>query len=288
LTARVDIHQHLWPRTFVRALRQRSAPPRLQGTTLELAEGSYPFDESEHDVESRLAALDRLGIDIAVASLQPTIGIWSLSEVERDELAAIWEDGMLEIVAASGGRLAALAVGEPAPGFVGCTVPAAAVRDVDALSSLLGNLRESGGFLFVHPSGGASTPGAPPWWPAVFDYAAEMQAAYLTWLSYAQVRFPSVDVVFAILAGGGPFQLERLASRGVDVRSALHRNVFFDTASYGRRAIELCIETFGVHQLVYGSDAPVIDPAPTYRALSMFGDSVLQLTTADNPNRLLS
>ena len=76
-----------------------------------------------------------------------------------------------------------------------------------------------------------------------------------------QERWPDVTVVFAILAGGGPVQLERLASRGVDVRSTLHRNVFFDTASYGRRALELCIETFGVEQLVFGSDAPVVDPS---------------------------
>ena len=83
-----------------------------------------------------------------------------------------------------------------------------------------------------------------------------MQRAYFAWLARAQERWSDVTVVFAILAGGAPMQLERLASRGVDVRSTLHRNVFFDTASYGRRALELCIETFGVEQLVFGSDAP--------------------------------
>ena len=39
----------------------------------------------------------------------------------------------------------------------------------------------------------------------------------------AQERWPDVTVVFAILAGGAPIQLERLSSRGVDVRSSLHR-----------------------------------------------------------------
>jgi predicted TIM-barrel fold metal-dependent hydrolase len=125
------------------------------------------------------------------------------------------------------------------------------------------------------------------WWPGIVDYTAQMQAAYLTWLSYGQRSWPAVNVVFAILAGGGPFQLERLASRGVTVRSGLHENVYFDTASYGRRAIELCIETFGVHQLVYGSDAPVIDTGPTLRAVRGFGESVVQLLTTDNPSTLL-
>ena len=115
-----------------------------------------------------------------------------------------------------------------------------------------------------------------------------MQAAYLRWLADGQERWPDVRVVFAILAGGGPFQLERLASRGVQVRSALHANVFFDTASYGRRALELCIETFGVEQLVYGSDVPVVDPAPTLLAVKGFGESVEKLVTQDTPARLIS
>ena len=77
----------------------------------------------------------------------------------------------------------------------------------------------------------------------------------------ARAAGPTSNVVFAILAGGAPIQLERLASRGVDVRTVLYPNVYFDTSSYGRRALEVCVETFGVEQLVHGSDAPVIDPA---------------------------
>ena len=115
-----------------------------------------------------------------------------------------------------------------------------------------------------------------------------MQRAYFAWLAGGQGRWPDVDIVFAILAGGAPIQLERLASRGVDVRSVLYPNVFFDTSSYGRRALEVCVETFGVEQLVHGSDAPVIDPLPTLRAIRDFGPSVEKLVTVDNPNRLLA
>jgi hypothetical protein len=283
----VDVHQHLWPEEFISALARRHEVPRLSGATLELGEGSYEVDLDAHDLSNRLAALDRGGIDVAVVSLQPTLGLARLDPREQDELLGVWERGALEVVEAAGGRLAALSPDRVTPGFVGSIASAAALRDVDSLSSLLAALDASGGFLFVHPSAGDLTEGAPGWWPSIVDYTAQMQAAYLTWLSYAQNRWPDVKVVFAILAGGGPFQLERLASRGVTVRSGLHQNVFFDTASYGRRAIELCIETFGVHQIVYGSDVPVIDPAPTQRAIRGFGDSVVQLITADNPTRLL-
>jgi predicted TIM-barrel fold metal-dependent hydrolase len=284
----VDIHQHFWPEAFIEALGRRNAPPRLHDGVLELAEGVYRVDLANHDPARRVAELDAQGIDVAVLSLQPTLGFEALPVEEVDELTALWHTGTLEVVAASGGRFAVLASGRVLRGCVGAVVPGFALRDIDALSPLLAELTAGGGFLLVHPSGGAPPPGAPEWWPGIVDYSSEMQAAYFTWLSYAQPLWSSVNVIFAILAGGGPFQLERLASRGLDVRSALHRNVYFDTASYGRRALELCIETFGVHQLVYGSDVPVVDPMPTLNAVRGFGESVVQLITADNPSRLLS
>ena len=140
----------------------------------------------------------------------------------------------------------------------------------------------------MHPVAGAQPAAAPDWWQPVADYTSQMQRAYLSWLANGQESWSDVTVVFAILAGGAPIQLERLASRGVDVRSVLHPNVLFDTASYGRRALELCVETFGVENIVHGSDAPVIDPEPTLRAIRDFGESVEKLIMCANPGRLLS
>ena len=283
----IDVHQHLLSPALVDALRRRTSAPLITGSTLELAEGSFPFDPGEHDLETRIALLDREGIDLAVLSLQPTLGHDLLPASERAELVTAWEEGTLELVAAAGGRLAALAAGPARPGFVGACVGSAAFADPDALEEASAALTEHGGFLFVHPSGGPVPSGRPGWWGALTLYTAQMQQAYLGWLADGQERWPDIPVVFGILAGGGPFQLERLASRGVDVRSTLHPNVFFDTASYGRRALELCIETFGVEQLVYGSDLPVVDPEPTVRAIRGFGESVETLLRQDTPARLL-
>lgn len=284
----VDVHQHLWPEELVALLARRSTPPRLNGSTLQLAEGRYDVDLAVHDLAARVAKLDRYEVDVAIVSLQPTLGLGSLPSDERDELVGAWEQGIRELVAASGGRLVALAAGGEVDGFAGACVGAPALLDLDGLAPLIDALVRSGGFMFVHPSGGHTPTGSPPWWPAVVDYPAQMQSAYLAWLAHGQERWPELHVVFAILAGGGPFQLERLASRGVDVRSALHRNVYFDTASYGRRALELCIETFGVEQLVYGSDFPVVDPAQTLHAVRGFGDSITRLVCYENPTRLLA
>ncbi len=283
----IDVHQHLLPPAFLDVLRRRSSPPRISDGQLVLTEGSFPFDPAEHQLETRLALLDREGTDLAVLSLQPTLGHGLLPADECAELVAAWEEGILELVAAAGGRLTALAAGPTRPGFAGSCIGADALADVDPLGQVVAALREHGGFLLVHPSGGAVPAGMPGWWGALTLYTAQMQAAYLAWLAGGQERWPDIPIVFAILAGGAPFQLERLASRGVDVRSTLHRNVFFDTASYGRRALELCIETFGVEQLVYGSDLPVVDPIPTIRAIEGFGESVERMLRQDTPTRLL-
>jgi len=113
------------------------------------------------------------------------------------------------------------------------------------------------------------------------------QAAYLAWLSSGRARWPTLRILFAMLAGGGPFQLERLALQGVDVRSMLDPNTFFEVSSHGRRAIELCIETFGVGQLAYGSDVPVVDSRRTLHAVRGFGDAVSHVLQIETPGRLL-
>jgi predicted TIM-barrel fold metal-dependent hydrolase len=150
-------------------------------------------------------------------------------------------------------------------------------------------LEAAGQMLFVHPGPpqGQAPAGAPAWWAPGVDYTAQMQAAYAAWLFRDADRFPQLRVLFAILAGGAPVQLERLQSRGVDPSAALRPNVYFDTASYGRRALELCLAALGPDQLVYGSDLPVIDPGPTRAAVLGFGEDVAGLVCDENPARLL-
>jgi hypothetical protein len=97
-----------------------------------------------------------------------------------------------------------------------------------------------------------------------------------------------VPVVFAQLAGGAPIHHERLTHRGVHVRATLDPLTLFETSTYGRRAIELCIETFGVERLAYGSDVPVVDPRPTLRAVRGFGESVAHILQSETPGRLIA
>jgi 6-methylsalicylate decarboxylase len=284
----IDVHQHLWPDAFVEALRRRARPPRLRGSILELAsEEQREIDLGAHRLEARVALLDRHAIDVAVVSLPPTLGVDELPADEAAELVDAYETGILELAAASAGRIVPLAAGHRPQEFVGVCVPATAFVELHELAPRLDELERRGAFLFVHPGPGRRPRGAPDWWPAVVEYTAQLQSAYAAWLAYGAERWPDLKVVFASLAGGGPFQLERLRSWGVAGRDVLHENVFFETSSYGTRALELCLTTFGVGQLLFGSDVPVLDPAPALDAVRSFGDAVGDALCRQNPLRLL-
>ena len=222
-------------------------------------------------------------------SLQTSLGLEALPAEERDALEAAWVDGRAELVPTSGGRLLAFSPSIVREGFAGVSIGSSVLADPGAASSVLDAAEARGTVVFVHPDAGrAAGAGRPPWWDWVTGYPARMQEAYLAWLAFGRERWPSLQVLFAMLAGGGPFQLERLARRGVDVRSALDPNTFFEVSTHGRRAIELCVQTFGVAQLAYGSDTPVVDARPTLDAVRGFGDAVTHVLQSDTPTRLLA
>lgn len=285
-----DLHQHLWPEPFVAGLRARGTPPYLTSEgDLVTREGVFPIDLGDHDPEARLKALDRDGIDVAVLSLQTSLGLDDLVPGEREDLEETWMHGVLEIVSASQGRFRAFAPAVVRDGFSGVTLGASMVLELERVAPMLDTAAEHGGLVFIHPdAGGPPAPTRPDWWEWSIGYPAQMSAAYLAWLDSGRERWPTLRIVFAILAGGAPFQLERLTHQGVYVRSALDPNTYFDVATYGRRAIELLIETFGVHQLVYGSDTPVVDPGPTLDAVRGFGDSVAYVLQIETPSALLT
>jgi hypothetical protein len=275
-----DVHQHLWPAPVLDVLRARREPPRLDGDVLELAEGRFLVDLRAHDPEERLRLLDRDGVDVAVLSPAPTLE-WEAC----GELADAYHEGARALAASSGGRFLALACGGASlEGFAGACVSAKAL--VAGLGELPTELERAGRVLFVHPGPPAAVPeSAPPWWCAVTDYTSQMQAAYFAWIADGAERHPGLNVVFAILAGGAPVQFERLLSRDPQGPS-FHPNVYLDTASYGRRALELCLDAVGAGRLVYGSDVPVIDPRPTLEELAGLGPSVERAARVENPTRL--
>ncbi len=284
-----DVHQHLWPESFVAALRERTAPPSLDGAELTTLEGRHPVDLGDHELVRRIRTLDRDGIGVAVLSLQTSLGLESLPDEDRHGLEEIWVGGVKEIVSTADRRFLAFSPSRVRDGFVGVSLGSSVFTDLEGAADVLDAAQAAGTAVFVHPDAGpAAGPARAAWWDWVTDYPARMQEAYLAWLAFGRERWPSLRVLFAMLAGGGPFQLERLARRGVDVRSALDPNTYFEVSTYGRRSIELCVQTFGVGQLAYGSDTPVVDSGATLDAVRGFGDAVTHVLQSDTPARVLT
>jgi predicted TIM-barrel fold metal-dependent hydrolase len=58
---------------------------------------------------------------------------------------------------------------------------------------------------------------------------------------------------------------------------------FFDTSSYGPRAIDAMLRVVGVDRLLFGTDVPVVEPTD----LTPLGEAALHALTVANPERVL-
>jgi hypothetical protein len=279
---KIDIHQHLWTAPLVEALSHRRELPfirREHGLTVLFLAGEQPYviDLDAEAPDSRVELLARDGLDRALVCLSSPLGIEMLPRAGAIELIDAYHEGALAL-GGSFGVWGALALDRLDPddvdlaldrGCVGISLPAGALRSLDMLARLspaLSRIQSRGAPLFVHPGRGTRQPayeaslGDPLWWPALTHYVAEMQAAWLVWVSAARRLFPELRVVFAMLAGLAPLHTERLRSRGGPSTRKADPMVFYDTSSYGPQAVSLMEGTVGVNQLVYGSDRPVVDP----------------------------
>jgi 6-methylsalicylate decarboxylase len=239
------------------------------------------------------------------------LGIESLPPDDAASLIGAYHDGAAQLP----GELRAWAtagVTDPDPaalaaaldrGFVGACLPADALSGPEGFERcgpLLAVLEERGAPLLVHPGPARSGHGAfglahagaaregpssagrwmPPWWPALTDYVADMNAAWHAFAAFGRPNHPRLRVCFAMLAGLAPLHRERLDARGG--RARVDPDVFLDTSSYGVRAVDAVLRALGVDVLVHGSDRPVIPAAEL-----PLGEAVDTALRARNPARLL-
>src|SRR5437763_3084943 len=284
---RVDVHQHIWTGCLLARLAERRTPPLARhsdGLTLVHSVGDQPYaiDAATETAERRAALVRRDGLECVLVAISSPLGIEALPRESALELIEAHLDG----VAALSGPFAAWgpvaldgADAEQvdrllARGCVGISLPAGALAGPDRLA-LVGAILERtavcGVPLFVHPGPapgqwrGRASFGESVWWPALTDYVAQMQAAWLTFAAFGRREHPRLVVIFAMLAGGAPLLSERLKSRGgppIDLRDP---RVFYETSSYGPAAVEMMVRRVGETQLLYGSDRPVIEPTTTGR-----------------------
>ena len=282
----VDLHQHLWSEPLIEALTSRRALPfvrRERGLTVLHLVGDRPYviDLAAEDPARRAALVREDGLDRALVCLSSPIGIEALPRDEAQELLDAYHEGAFALPEEFG-VWGAVALERIDPddvdrlldrGCLGISLPAGALAGVEALARVepvLDRLERRGAPLLVHPGPAPwwrpleISLADPLWWPALTGYVADMQAAWLTFLTAARRTHRELRVVFAMLAGTAPLLHERLAARGgPDAWGASDPLSFYDTSSFGPVALEAMAGCVGSEQLVYGSDRPVLEPPAT-------------------------
>jgi hypothetical protein len=281
----LDVHQHIWTEPLLDALAARRSLPfidRSDGLTVlhSASERPYVIDVASEAPDRRAELLATDGLDRALVAISSPIGIEALPRDSAEELIDAQLVGIEEL-GAPFDAWGPLALEDCRPddvdrlldrGCVGVSLPAGALAGVDALEAIgpvLERVADRGAALFVHPGPAhANSPWEaaltePLWWRAMTDYVAQMQAAWLTFVTMGRREHPDLVVLFAMLAGGAPLLSERLATRGGPALELSDPHTFYDTSSYGPSAVDAMAGRVGTRQLVYGSDRPVVEPVST-------------------------
>jgi hypothetical protein len=289
---RVDVHQHLWPPALVDALRSRRTPPLLRDWTLHTAtEPPYDVVATDHDPAARAGR--EAGTARALVALSSPLGIEYLPPDEARPLLDAWHTGVLELPAPFGGWAAVSALDPDvdgledlrAAGFAGLQVPAgmlASPEAIEAAAPLLRWCEQRGWPVLVHP-GPVRHPSTavPPWWASVVDYVAQLQAAWWAWHAVGRALLPELRLCLVAGAGLAPVQHERFAARS-GKRFVVDPDVFVDTSSHGRQALDAVVRALGVDVIVLGSDRPYAEPTDPH-----LGDAAAHAVAVANPHRLL-
>lgn len=281
---RIDVHQHVWTGPLLSALERRESLPfvRRHGSLCVIHTAGRRHRRSTSTPSSPRGVASCSSATVSTARWSPSPAR-SASRRSRAAQAQALIDAHLTGVAALGegfGSWGPLALDGIAPsdveialalGCVGVWLPAGAFTPPylrRQLDDVLAQIESRATTLFIHPGPGlARRPSElslddPLWWPALTQYVAQMQEAWLSFTAIVRRSHPALRVVFAMLAGGAPLLGERLLARGgppIDVRDPL---VFYDTSSFGPVAIESMAQLVGRSQLVYGSDRPIVEPVP--------------------------
>src|SRR5215475_8505857 len=289
----IDIHSHVIPDRIVAAI---AADPKRFRARVE-GEGSarriihdqgyiYPLFEEFRQVEAKVAAMDRKGIDISVISpAPPMFYYWADADLAL-RVAGLVNDGVADMVAAKPSRLRGMAtVPMQHPdaavaelervvreyGFkaveIGTSIEGAQLAE-ERFRPLLRRASELGAFVFAHPYYVGAKTGLENY------YLTNLIGNPLdTTVMLANLMFsgrldelPDLKIVLAHGGGFTPYQIGRLV-HGHKVRSEangisksspkdLLKRIYFDSLVFEPQALRYLIDLVGADHVCIGTDAP--------------------------------
>ncbi|HZV50716.1 MAG TPA: amidohydrolase family protein [Candidatus Dormibacteraeota bacterium] len=304
---RVDIHNHFYPAAYLALLEERGRGVRirtdLQGRRYleeagtRLATLTPPMTE----LERRFAMMDAVGIDLQVLSLTAP-NVYAFDADDAIVAARLVNDEYARLRAVHGRRLRCLA-----------SVPLGTGAEVEELDRAILQLGLDGVVVGTNVAGRTlDDPAFEEFWRRVdelrcpvlihpmtpmvgtrhledhalvpmvgFPFDTTLAVTRLIWTGFLD-RHPNLRLV-ALHAGGAlPYLAGRLeigADAYAECRQVEHRptwylgRLFYDTVSYHPPALRLLAESFGVGQVVFGTDYPHVigDPVRVIASLDRAG-----------------
>ncbi|MGC1677670.1 MAG: amidohydrolase family protein [Candidatus Binataceae bacterium] len=271
-------------------------------------------------VDSRLSAMDAMGIDVQAVSLAPIYHYWADIELAR-KIVASANEGLAELCARRPDRLVGL-------GMLSMQHPDLAVEQLDRAVRGLGlkgaiistavneseladprydplwtKAEELDALIFMHPAGcplGARL--APYYLSNLIGNPADTTIA-LAHLVFGGVfdRFPRLKLCAAHGGGYFPFYVSRF-DHGWSVRPESHtsrelpssylRRIWFDSLVYSPEQLEFLVRRAGASQVVIGTDYPfdmgVDDPLERLGAAAGLSENDRLAIRGDNAERILN
>lgn len=293
----IDFHVHHYPQKYLDALQVPDCGVhtyrRQDGRLVAEWRGGVALavPDPVPDAAERLRIMDELGIDTQVISI-PAPSVYFLGGQKALDLAQEVNDSLAEFPSRYPGRFEALAVLPMTDvdlalreldrarndlgmrGVMLLTNIAGAALDDERFEPFWARADEISLLVYVHPTVPAAA-------GLASDYALTLAVAFMgdttlavSRLTFAGVfqRHPRIRWIFSHLGGSLPFVIHRLdsyykqfpeCSENISQPpSAYLKHLYYDTVSTHRPALRCAQETFGIGQLVFGSDYPHIPSGP--------------------------
>jgi len=304
----IDMHAHWTPAELADALRERTREPHIirnaQGVeVLKSRTGEVPLSEAFDDVDEHLAQMDRLGVTTSVLSLiGPHCWIESQPVEQSVKLCRLFNDRMSQICTQHPGRFtayAALPLVDMAAaaaeleramgltGIIGAQIPGngfLTAKDAEKMRPLMEMANRHSAMLFIHhgPMPGDAFPKFTSGdnlrrRNGTLDMQTCLSSVMVTLcLTDYLDAYPKVTIQVHNLGGNIPYEVERMDHRSLldtpteELPSQRFRRakVYVDCNSFGPRAIEAGVRTYGAERIVCGTDGSEFGCTWTSKALA--------------------
>lgn len=301
--SRIDMHSHYYGGGLVDTLRARQTRPYLRtrddGVEVMIAmNGEFPFTEHYHNHRVSLAEMKATGLTHRMITFPGALGVDLLPADEIATAISDFNDHLAELQQSTEGALIGLA-GLPLSdidlacaevrrirrdlGLPGIILPSNyfnSFNELEELRPILTAANKYGCHVMLHP--GLKVGQEPPPRPAdnmqyrlsaVDLQSSTAQVALTVILSDLLETYPNVSFQIVNLGGTLPFIFERIES------IARHRNpdkpfpterlrqLWYDSASLGPRALEAAVKLLGADRIMLGSDYPIFKDEPYSHAV---------------------